>query len=263
MNQPLVWKELPYLGPRATSANDTLAMRVAARDMTRVWCYGVDRQFGRDDKRSMRQDARLYAPAAARNRQPILEVLRCHLPPRGLVLEVASGSGEHVAHFAEASGADLMFQPSDPDPGARASIDAWTAAVELGNVRPAIALDATSERWPISYADVVLCINMIHIAPWAAAVGLMRGAAGILPIDGVLFLYGPFRRNGRHTAPSNEDFDRDLRTRNPAWGVRDLDAVAALAGAHGFAQPVVEEMPANNLSLIFLRRPLGILGSML
>ena len=101
----------------------------------------------------------------------------------------------------------------------------------------------------------MLCINLIHIAPWTAAVGLMRGGAGILPIGGVLFLYGPFCRNGRHTAPSNEAFDLDLRTRNPAWGVRDLEAVAALAEAHGFAQPVVEEMPANNLSLIFLRLP--------
>jgi hypothetical protein len=211
----------------------------------------------------MKEDSRLYAPAAARNRGPILDVLRRHLPSRGLVLELASGSGKHVAHFAQSSAPDLIFQPSDPDPGARASIDAWATALNLGNIRPAIGLDATSDRWPISYADAVLCINLIHIAPWGAAVGLMRGAAGILPIGGVLFLYGPFRRNGRHTAPSNEAFDRDLRTRDPTWGVRDLEAVAALAEDHGFAQPVVEEMPANNLSLIFLRRPLGILGSML
>ena len=202
----------------------------------------------------MKEDARLYAPAAARNRESILDVLRRHLPSRGLVLEVASGSGEHVAHFAQSSGPDLIFQPSDPDRSARASIDAWASALHLGNIRPAIGLDVTSDRWPISYADVVLCINLIHIAPWSAAVGLMRGATGILPRGGVLFLYGPFRRTGRHTAPSNEAFDRDLRTRNPAWGVRDLEAVATLAGAHGFAQHVVEEMPANNLSVIFLRQ---------
>ena len=202
----------------------------------------------------MNKDARLYAPAAARNREPILDVLRRHLPARGLVLEVASGSGEHVAHFAKSSGPDLIFQPSDADPSARASIDAWTAALGLGNIRPAIGLDATSDRWPISYADAMLCINLIHIAPWPATVGLMRAAADILPIGGVLFLYGPFRRNGCHTALSNEAFDRDLRMRNPAWGVRDLEAVAALAEAHGFAQPVVEEMPANNLSVIFLRQ---------
>jgi Protein of unknown function (DUF938) len=204
----------------------------------------------------MKEDARLYAPAAARNREPILDVLRRHLPSRGFVLEVASGSGEHVAHFAQSSGPDLVFQPSDPDPGARASIDAWATALDLGNIRPAIELDAVSDRWPISHADAVLCINLIHIAPWVAAVGLIRGAAGILPIGGVLFLYGPFRREGSHTAPSNEAFDLDLRRRNPAWGVRDLEAVAALAEAHGFAQPVVEEMPANNLSLIFLRTPM-------
>jgi hypothetical protein len=201
----------------------------------------------------MKEDGRLYAPAAARNREPILDVLRRHLPSRGLVLEVASGSGEHVAHFAKSSGPDLIFQPSDPDPGARTSIDAWATALDLDNIRPAIGLDVSSDRWPISYADAMLCINLIHIAPWTAAIGLMRGAADILPIGGVLFLYGPFRRNGHHTAPSNQAFDRDLRTRNPAWGVRDLEAVAALAEAHGFAQPVVEAMPANNLSVIFPR----------
>jgi len=203
----------------------------------------------------MTQDARLYAPATARNRAPILDVLRCYLPSRGLVLEVASGSGEHTAHFAQSSGPDLIFQPSDPDPIARASIDAWTIALKLGNVRPAIALDATSERWPIAYADIVLCINMIHIAPWTAAAGLMRGAASALPTSGALFFYGPFRRGGRHTAPSNEAFDRDLRTRDPAWGVRDLEVVVELAEAHGFAKPVVAEMPANNLSLTFQRMP--------
>ena len=202
----------------------------------------------------MKEDARLYAPATARNRDAILDVLRRHLPSRGLVLEVASGSGEHVVHFAKSSGPDLIFQPSDPDRGARASIDAWAAALGLGNIRPAIGLDVTSDRWPISHAHAMLCINLIHIAPWPATVGLMRGAAGILPIGGVLFLYGPFRRNGCHTAPTNEAFDRDLRMRNPAWGVRDLEAVAELAEAQGFTRPVVEEMPANNLSAIFLRQ---------
>jgi hypothetical protein len=201
----------------------------------------------------MKEDARLYAPAAARNREPILNVLRRRLPSRGLVLEVASGSGEHVAHFAQSSGPDLIFQPSDPDSDARASIDAWAAALDVSNIRPAIDLDATSDRWPISHADAVVCINLIHIAPWAAAVGLIRGAAAILPIGGVLFLYGPYRRDGCHTAPSNEAFDRDLRRRNPAWGVRDLQAVAALGEVHGFAQPAIEEMPANNLSVIFRR----------
>ena len=191
---------------------------------------------------------RLYAPATARNRGAILDVLRWHLPLRGLVLEVASGSGEHVVHFAQAFPA-LLFQPSDPDPDARASIDAWRAELGLPNVRPAIALDATAEVWPIDAADAVLCINMVHIAPWAAAEGLVRGAARVLAPGGALYLYGPFRRGGRHTAPSNEAFDASLRAQNSQWAVRDLEAVVALAEAAGFAQPVVEQMPANNLSL--------------
>jgi SAM-dependent methyltransferase len=198
------------------------------------------------------RDARLHAPATARNRAPILEVLRRHLPKRGLVLEVASGSGEHVAHFAQAF-PDLAFQPSDPDPGARASIDAWVASQRLANVRPALALDAAAKVWPIAAADAVLCINMIHIAPWTATAGLMRGAAAVLAKDGVLYLYGPFRRDGTHTAPSNQAFDQSLRRQNPDWGVRDLEAVATLAGSHGFAPPSVEAMPANNLSLVFKR----------
>jgi SAM-dependent methyltransferase len=198
----------------------------------------------------MSRDARLYAPATARNREPILDVLRRHLPSRGLVLEMASGSGEHVVRFAQAF-PDLLFQPSDIDPDARASINAWRAKLGLSNVRPAIALAAMAEAWPIDAADAVLCINMIHIAPWAAAEGLVRGAARVLAPGGVLYLYGPYKRGGRHTAPSNEAFDHSLRLRNPEWGVRDLEAVAELAAAHGFAQPAVEQMPANNLSLVF------------
>jgi SAM-dependent methyltransferase len=199
-------------------------------------------------------DARLYAPAAPRNRQPILDVLKPHLPPRGLVLEVASGTGEHVVHFAQAR-SDLTFQPSDPDPAHRASIDAWTAALGLANVRPAIALDVTAEAWPVDAADALLAINMIHIAPWAAAEGLMRGAARVLPPGGLLYLYGPYKRGGQHTAPSNAAFDASLRGQDPAWGVRDLEAVINLAAAHGFRAPAVEQMPANNLSLVF-RKPL-------
>lgn len=198
-------------------------------------------------------DERLHAPAVARNREPILAVLRSHLPPRGLVLEVASGSGEHIVHFAQAF-PSLEFQPSDPDPQARASINAWGAEAGLQNVRPAIALDAAAETWPISTADAVLCINMIHIAPWNSAAGLVRGAATLLRPDGVLYVYGPFRRDGAHTAPSNAAFDRSLRQQNPDWGVRDLEAVTALAQSHGFADPIVEAMPANNLSLIFKKR---------
>ena len=147
----------------------------------------------------MSEDARRYAPAVARNREPILEVLRPYLPSRGLVLEVASGTGEHATHLAKASAPDLIFQPSDPDPDARASIDAWTAALGLQNIRKAIALDAAAEVWPIAGADSVLCINMIHITPCAVTVGLMRGSAAVLPPGGLLYIYGPFRREGRHT----------------------------------------------------------------
>lgn len=193
------------------------------------------------------------APAAARNRQPILEVLRTRLPDRGLVLEVASGTGEHAVHFAAAL-PGLVFQPSDPDAAARASIDAWGTDSGLPNLRPALALDASAEDWPIAAADAVLCCNMIHISPWASTVGLVGGAARLLPPGGLLYLYGPYRRGGRHTAPSNEAFDSDLRRRNPAWGVRDLEAVAALAADAGFDPPEVVEMPANNLSVVFRRR---------
>jgi SAM-dependent methyltransferase len=203
----------------------------------------------------MTEDARQYAPSTARNRDPIWSVLRQHLPATGLVLEVASGSGEHAVHFAQASDPGLVFQPSDPDPQARASIDAWVAATGLLNIRPALALNAAAETWPIAGADVVLCCNMIHIAPWAAAVGLVRGAERVLPPGGFLFLYGPFKREGRHTAPSNEAFDRDfLKARNSAWGVRDLEAVAALAADAGFGAPEIAEMPANNLSVLFRRQ---------
>ena len=200
----------------------------------------------------MSQDARQHAPSVARNRDPIWEVLKPELPQRGLVLEVASGSGEHMVHFAKLASPELTFQPSDLDAAARASIDAWAAAEALSNVRPALALDATAETWPVARADVVLCFNMIHIAPWEAAVGLIAGAGRILQPGGLLFLYGPFKREGRHTAPSNAAFDRDfLKARNPAWGVRDLEAVAALADGSGFGAAQVHEMPANNLSVLW------------
>lgn len=204
------------------------------------------------DKSRMLEDKRRRAPAAARNRAAILDVLQRFLPRHGLVLEIASGSGEHVTHFAQAV-PGLAFQPSDPEPTARASIDAWVSSLGLTNVRPAIALDAAASEWPLAQADMVACINMVHIAPWSAAVGLVRGAARILPEHGLLYLYGPFRRVGRHTAPSNERFDQDLRAQNAEWGVRDLESVADLAWAAGFAPPIVEAMPANNLSVFFRR----------
>jgi SAM-dependent methyltransferase len=197
-------------------------------------------------------DARLQAPAVERNRDPILAVLRAQLDGVRSVLEIASGSGGHVVHFAQAL-PGIVFQPSDPDAASRASIDAWIAARGLSNVRPAMALDVTAQPWPAIEAQAVLCINMIHISPWAATLGLMRGAARVLGPGGLLFLYGPYRRDGAHTADSNAAFDRSLRERNPAWGVRDLEAVATAAQAQGFGAPVIAAMPANNLSVILRR----------
>lgn len=192
-----------------------------------------------------------HAPATARNRDPILAVLRDVLPEQGLMLEVASGTGEHAAAFAAALPA-LDWQPSDPDAEARASIDAWCA--DTPNVRPAFALDAAAADWPIERADAILCINMVHISPWAATEGLMDGAERLLAPGAPLYLYGPYRRAGVPTAPSNEAFDADLKARNPAWGLRDLADVTALAASHGLRLDRVVEMPANNLSVVFRRR---------
>lgn len=196
-------------------------------------------------------DLRLVAPAAARNRDPILDLLRDALSPAGVVLELASGSGEHIVHFARAL-PDLHWQPSDPSPEARASIAAWTSAEGLDNIAPPLALDA-AEEWPAVRADAILCINMIHISPWAATQGLMRGAGAILPPGGLLYLYGPYRRAGVPLEPSNAAFDADLRARNPAWGLRDLDNVSACAAEHGLRVEAVLPMPANNLSVLLRR----------
>ena len=198
------------------------------------------------------EDVRRHAPATERNRAPVLEVLRRVLP-QGLVLEVASGTGQHAVAFAEAL-PGLTWQPSDPDPALRASARAWaaTASAALPNLRDPLDLDAGAADWPIDRADAVVCINMIHIAPWTAALGLFAGAARLLPAGAPLLLYGPFRRDGQHTAPSNAEFDASLKARNPAWGVRDLGAVERAAGAFTLAEVV--EMPANNLTVVLRRR---------
>jgi hypothetical protein len=197
----------------------------------------------------MTEEARREAPAVARNRDPILAVLRRVLPARGLVLEVASGTGEHCAFFAAALPA-LTFQPSDPSAEGRASCDAWCGG--LANVRPALPLDAAAEHWPATRADAVLCINMAHIAPWSATLGLLRGAALILPAGAPLILYGPWLRDGVETAAGNLAFDADLRARDPAWGLRRVEDLAA--AATGFDAPAVVEMPANNVMLVLRRR---------
>ncbi|HWU88274.1 MAG TPA: DUF938 domain-containing protein [Kofleriaceae bacterium] len=192
-----------------------------------------------------------HAPAAARNREPIREVLARHLPPGGLVLEIASGTGEHAVHLAHAFPA-LDWQPTDPDPAARASIAAWRDEAAPPNLRAPLALDVAAEPWPVSRADAIVCINMVHIAPWQAALALFAGAARCLAPGALLYLYGPYRFDGV-TAPSNEDFDRSLRARDPRWGVRDVTDLRAAAGDTGFSLDDVVAMPANNHSLVFHR----------
>lgn len=192
------------------------------------------------------------APAAARNRGPILEVLNRVLPPQARVLEIASGTGEHTVHFAAAR-PDVVWQPTDRDPEAITSIAAHRALAGLFNVLPPLELDVTAATWPVAQADAVISINMIHIAPWEAARGLMAGAARVLVPGGVLVLYGPFKEGGRHTAPSNAAFDASLRARDPAWGVRDLEDVAALAARYGIRFSERVAMPANNLTLVFVK----------
>ncbi|PWC28464.1 DUF938 domain-containing protein [Teichococcus aestuarii] len=200
----------------------------------------------------MSEDPRISSPAALRNRDPILAVLRRHLPPAGLLLEIASGGGEHAVHFA-AHLPGWTVQPTDPTPEARASLAARLAETGLPNLRPPLALDVRAPDWPVTRADAVLCVNMIHIAPWAATPALMAGAARCLPPGAPLLLYGPYRRGGAHTAPGNAAFDESLRQRDPEWGVRDLEAVTAAAVAAGFRPGPVEEMPANNLMPLFHR----------
>jgi len=199
-------------------------------------------------------DSALTAPAVARNRDLILAVLREVLAAPGTVLEIASGSGEHAVHFASAL-PHLVWQPTDPDAQALRSITAYAARAQLPNLLPPLELDTTAAVWPVTQADAIVSINMIHIAPWAAAEGLLAGAARLLPAGSPLYLYGPYREHGRHTAPSNAAFDESLRARDPAWGVRDLDEVAALAARHGFALERTVAMPANNLSVVFRRNP--------
>ncbi len=198
-------------------------------------------------------DQRRFAPATQRNRAPILNVLKEVLPARGLVLEVASGTGEHAIHFARAL-PGLVWQPTDPSRDARASIDAWIAQEGPSNVRKAIDLDASSEDWPVAQADAVVCINMIHISPWEATVGLMRGAGRTLPSGAPLFLYGPYKRAEVPLEPSNAIFDQGLKARDPRWALRELEEVSACAAEYGLERERVVEMPANNLSLVFRRR---------
>ncbi|AQA00581.1 SAM-dependent methyltransferase [Sphingopyxis sp. QXT-31] len=196
--------------------------------------------------------AKRHAPATLRNRDAITEVLAEWLPSSGTILEIASGSGEHAVHFAAAF-PHLFWQPSDPDPAGVASIAAWRAEAGLPNVAPPLALDAAAPAWPTGRADAILCINMVHISPWAATVGLFAGAARLLAPGTALILYGPYVEPDVPTADSNQAFDASLRARDPAWGLRDTDAIKAAASAAGLAFAERRAMPANNLMLLFRR----------
>jgi len=202
----------------------------------------------------MSGDPRRHAPATSRNRDAILAVLQHMLPAQGTVLEIASGTGEHAAWFAPRLPETLRWQPSDADPSELAGIDAHAKDSGCDRILPALHIDVTASAWPLQGADAMFCANMIHIAPWAAAEGLFAGAARVLAPGGNLILYGPFRRHGAHTAPSNEAFDASLKARDERWGIRCLDSeVEPLAAANGFVLAEVAPMPANNFTVVFRR----------
>jgi len=198
--------------------------------------------------------AKGFAPATERNRQPILDVLRRVLPDTGLVLEVASGTGQHAVFFSEHL-CGLRWQPSDASVDGLRSIQAWVEESALENILPPIELDVRSPRWPIASADALLCINMIHISPWDTTESLFHGASAVLADGSPLITYGPYRLHGEHSAPSNAAFDESLRSRNPRWGVRDIDALIELAGRTGFELQERVPMPANNMTLVWTRVP--------
>lgn len=197
-----------------------------------------------------------HAPAAERNKEPILNVIReCYIDPQfleepQLTLTIAEGSGQHVVHWAK-NLPHVQFQPTDVDPEALPSIAAYAEESKCKNIRPPLLLDASADVWPVESADVIVCINMIHISPWSTAQGLFRGAARILPEDGILLTYGPYRFSGKFTAKSNEEFDASLRARNPEWGVRDVDDLQKLGDSLGFFLEMAVPLPANNHCLIF------------
>lgn len=207
-----------------------------------------------EDGRTPGADPRLHAPATQRNRDAIADVLARELPTAGLVLEVASGSGEHAIHFARLFPA-LDWQPSDPDAMARASIAAWAAGSGLSNIRAPLDINTALPRWPIDRADALLCINMTHISPWEATQGLFAGAERIMASGAPLILYGPFLQADVETAPSNRAFDAQLRARNPRYGLRAVEDIDALAAQHGFARDALHPMPANNLTLVYRLSP--------
>ena len=196
---------------------------------------------------------RRFSPSAERNKGPIGEVLSQVLPERGVVLEVGSGTGQHVVQLARAM-PKLIWQPSERNAECLRSIRAWLSVEALSNVRPPLHLDVNTLPWPVDSAAALVCINMLHIAPWSAAEALFSGGKSLLSGGGLMCLYGPFKREGRHTSPSNKDFDALLRRQDPQWGVRDLDEVSGIADVKGFDLLQTHEMPSNNLTVVFRRR---------
>jgi hypothetical protein len=203
--------------------------------------------------RAMEPDARQHSPACERNRGPILEVLRDALPERGVVLEIASGTGMHGVYFAPRL-PSITWQPSDADERALASIEAWRRHEPSPNLLAALRLDVLAPEWPIEHADAVFNANMIHISPWECCLALFAGAARVLASSAPLVLYGPFQIGGAHTAESNAAFDASLRARDPRWGVRALEDVVRVAEDAGFERERVVAMPANNQTVLFRKR---------
>ncbi|MBO6609818.1 DUF938 domain-containing protein [Altererythrobacter sp.] len=201
---------------------------------------------------SRTDDKKRYAPATLRNREAISDVLALELPEAGLVLEVASGSGEHAHYFSERF-PSLDWQPSDPDPAALASIEAWRADHGRPNLLPPIELNGEDSDWALDHANAIFCANMVHIAPWEACEGMFAGAARLLPYGAPLILYGPYLEEDVETAPSNLAFDASLKSRNPSWGLRNVADIEALGTDYGFARTARYEMPANNLTLVYRR----------
>ncbi|TIX51830.1 DUF938 domain-containing protein [Alteraurantiacibacter aquimixticola] len=193
------------------------------------------------------------APAAARNRESIADVLAEELPDSGTVLEIASGTGEHVTLFAERF-PQLNWQPSDPDAEARASIAAWSAEAGLANIAPPLEVDASALDWPVEAADAIICINMVHISPVAASEGLLAAAGRMLPSGAPLIFYGPWLEEGVETVESNLAFDASLKSRNPQWGLRRAEWMEALAASHSLRRTRRVAMPANNIMLVYRKR---------
>jgi hypothetical protein len=207
----------------------------------------------RNEELNFSPDKRPVSLSAERNKGPIADLLKRILPDRGTVLEISSGTVQHVVQFARMM-PHLTWQPSERDEVSLGWIKQWMAAEALENILPPVRLDVTELPWQAGPAAAVVCLNMIHIAPWSAAEGLICGAETALDQGGILFLYGPYLRSNVQTSPSNMAFDSELRSRNPEWGLRNVEDVTRCAGFHGFGQPEIHEMPANNLSVIFRRQ---------